>query len=206
MKSHSKKPPLKDLLLDKYRADPQGFRRYLPEVAQALDAMLPPSRRIRSPFGLTEHERTHRQKSLSQLLKRLDDGTITPEEAVRGLEHCATLIEDDSLPREATHETLVRMVRVTTGKSPGSVKKSTTVPVGEVREEEKETLKHIPLVRGVLLDLTEDMRLISVSIYPHKIRERRKALRLIGIARDFKPDVAQHHDGYLAEISPHATT
>ncbi|MFH1560349.1 MAG: hypothetical protein ABID84_02925 [Chloroflexota bacterium] len=206
VKSGGKKPPLIELLLHKYRADPQGFCKYLPEVAQELDAMFPHSHPSRSPFGLTEHEHAHRQQALSQVLSRLDDATLTSEEAVRGLEHCATLIEDDSLPREATHEILSRMVRAVIGKSPGSVKKSTTVPIGESQKRKEEALKHVSLVRGVLLDLTRDMRLVSVSINPHKIRERRKVLRLVGIASDSGHDVAQRHDDYLAETGPHAAT
>lgn len=204
MKSGTKKSLFLDLLLAKYRADPKGFRGYLPEVAQALDSMFPLPRRARSPFGLTDHERTHREQSLCKVLGQLEQGSITHEDAVRGLEHCAVLIEDDTLPPRADHETLIALLRAVLGKSPRSVKTVTTIPVREGLDGSEETPKHISVVRGVVLNLTGDMRLVSISISPRKMQQRRKVLCFVGIATDSKRDVAQRHDDYLTEMDPHA--
>ena len=57
--------------------------------------------------------------------------------------------------------------------------------------------------RGVILNLDGDMRLVSATVIPHKIRERDRLMSIVGIGHDSKTDVAARHDDYLAEISPH---
>ena len=75
MKNLPKKQFL-ELLFSKYQTDPGGFRSYLPEVAELLDALHPPRRSLKSPFGLTERERTHHQAALRRMLEKLEDGAI----------------------------------------------------------------------------------------------------------------------------------
>src|SRR5438067_3837026 len=113
---------LVDMLISRYRAEPDRFREFLPDVAQMLDAMTPAPRRARSPFGLSENERVHRQESLREVLKRLASLAGSVEDAIRGLEHCASLIEDDSLPDYANHKTLVQLLSAAIGKPLGSVR------------------------------------------------------------------------------------
>ncbi len=191
-----------ELLFSKYQADPDGFRSYLPEVAQLLEAMYPPQHLTKSPFGLTEQERAHHQTALRQVLEKLEQASLSTEEAVRGLEHCATLVQDDSLPDEVGHETLVGLLKAVVGKSPGSFDSTKTVMVRN--GEEREVMNQVSLVRGVILNLDRNMHLVSVTITPRKVKERRKLLGFVGIGRDAASDVALRHDDYLAECGPHA--
>ena len=202
MKRDSRLTPLLDLLLIKYRSDPNRFRDFLPEVAQELDVIAPETRGSRSPFGLTERERAARHEALQEVLERLDEASVAGEEALRGLEHCAALIQDDNLPPEVGHDTLVRLLRAAIGKSPGSIKAVTTFPIQDGQE--GKIANRTSLVRGVTLNLAWDMRLVSVTITPGKVQERRKALRFVGIGRDADAEVAREHDKYLALRDPHA--
>lgn len=195
MNSDAKKDVLR-ILVDKYRSDPDGLRSCLPEVAQFLDTSSETVRHLRHPFGLTERERVDRQHALAEVVDSLKHGSLTQEEATRGLEHCAVLIEDYSLPQDVDHDTLAQLLRCAIGKAIGSVKRVTTFPIETGKE--KKVVNHIPLVRGVTLDLTWDMRLVSIVINPRKVQERRKALRFVGIAQNEPADVARRHDDYLA--------
>ena len=183
------------LLQAKRRADPQGFREYLPGVSELLPA-LPASRRsTRSPFGLTERERAYHRDGLADALDKLAAKTVTAEEAVKGLQHCANLIRDDSLAEEVGYETLKGLIRAALGKSPGSYNSKTTVPLGEGSGR---VLERVSAIRGVSLDLDGERRLVSISIHPGKIRERRQLMKFVGASKDPEPDVAARHDDYLA--------
>ena len=87
-----------DLLHAKRREDPKGFREYLPGAAKLLPEPPPKPSRVRSTFGLTERELSYHRAGLSAVLGKLDADTITAEEAVKGLQHCAALVKDDNLP------------------------------------------------------------------------------------------------------------
>lgn len=56
------------LLQAKRRADPQGFRKYLPGVIELLPALPARHSNARSPFGLTERERAYHRDGLSEAL------------------------------------------------------------------------------------------------------------------------------------------
>ena len=190
------------LLQAKRRADPQGFREYLPGVSELLPA-LPASRRsTRSPFGLTERERAYHRDGLADALGKLAAKTVTAEEAAKGLQHCANLIRDDNLPEEVGYETLKGLIRAALGKSPGSYRSKTTVPLGE---SSGRVLEQVSAIRGVYLDLDRERRLVSVSIHPGKVRERRQLMKFVGASKDPAPDVAARHDDYLAMQEPHGT-
>ena len=201
-----------ELLQAKRREDPEGFRAYMPDVAEMLPDQ--PSRRIRrkSPFGLTEQEVSYHRAGLSETLGKLNDGAIVAEEAVKGLRHCAHLIRDGSLqytgesevvnggmPHEMGHGVLKSLVRAAIGKSPGSYKARTTIPVGDGGD----VLDRVSLIMGVFLELDRDGRLVSVSIDPGRFRKRRKLMAFVGASKDPEPDVALRHDDYLAMQDPH---
>ena len=200
------KPPtqnnLEDLLLARYKMDPEKFRSLLPEVAQFLDASPRQPHRVTSPFGLTVREREHHQTGLHGVLKYLEEDAISRGEAAKGLEHCATLIRDDTLPAGVGHSTLIALLKSVLGKSPGSFKSVQTVAVGD--DETRQIVFHISLVKGAKLNLDRDMRLVSITVTPSKVRQRRKMLRFVGAGKDVASDVAARHDDYLAEQSPHA--
>jgi hypothetical protein len=191
------------IILDKYQADPEGFLKYLPELTGIVDTSSPGARVTRSPFGLTERERKHHVGNLARILAASQAGINDESEAIRALEHCATLIRDDSLPTEYDHVTLVALLKPILGKSPGSFKAISTVTIKGA--EQREVINHVSLIRGVVLNLDRNAELVSVTVTPRKVRERRKLLAIIGVARDSEPDVALRHDHYLTQVDPHAT-
>ena len=177
MKPKSRNAHIVDLLLCKYRADARSFRKYLPEIAQMFGAEHP--RRQRSPFGLTEHERSHRAEALKRVVKDIEDGQASEAHAVRGLEHYATLSRDDGLPHEISHETLIALFKAATGKSPSSFKRVTTFSMK--KDDIDKAVNQVSVMRGISLNLTWDMRLVSITVSPQKMRQRHKALKFIGI-------------------------
>lgn len=196
-----------ELLQAKRRKDPEGFRKYLPDVADLLPDPPPRRSRARSTFGLTERELSYHRTGLLEALGKLDDGTITAEEAVKGLQHSAALTRDgnlpygryDNLPHEIGHDVMKGLVKAAISKSPGSYKSKTTVALGKGGP----VLEQVSIIMGVFLDLDKDGRLVSLSIDPGKYRKRRKLMKIVGIARDPEPDVAARHDYYLAMQDPH---
>lgn len=184
------------LLQAKRREDPRGLRKYLPGVIELLPALPSRRRSARSPFGLTERELAYHRDGLSVVLGRLDASTVTAEEAAKGLQHCANLIRDDDLPEEVGYETLKGLIRAALGKSPGSYRAKTTVPLGEGSG--GPVLERVSAIRGVSLDLDRERRLVSISIHPGKVRERRQLMKFVGASKDHAPDVAARHDDYLA--------
>ena len=198
---------LLETLRSKYLADPDRFRSFLPDVAQMLEAMERPRRVPRSPFGLTDRERTYHQQGLLTILEGLDRTQVPRQIAVKAIEHCAALIQDDSLPARAGHQELIELVRSVTGKSPGSFKSVTILSANDDQEVvAEEAASHVSLLRGVVLDLDANQRLVSITITPAKVRERSKLLQFVGIGQDEAVDVALRHDHYLGQQSPHAPT
>ena len=130
--------------------------------------------------------------------------SIDRHEAVKALEHCAELILNDNLPHDVNHERLVHIFKAAAGKSPGSFRVNTTIPV---RANHPEAAAHrVSLVRGVELNLDTQMKLISMKITPRKVREYREIMKIAGIGRDLASDVSVRHDDYLAEQSPHGAS
>ena len=201
-----------ELLNAKYREDPNRFRAYLPGVTAFLPKLPPePQRKPRVP--LTEEQVSHHREALAKVLSRLDQGVLTPDEAAKGLRHCAALTKDNSLyytgesdytdaiqPFKMGHEVKKGLLKVVLGKSPGSYKSKTTVPVDQGCGPVAESLS---VITGVYLDLDAQGRLVSISINPWTYRKRRKAMSIIGIGSDTKSDVAERHDDYLAAQDPH---
>ena len=204
----SQQERLIDLLQAKFREDPKGFIEYLPGAAELLPEPPPRRSRPRSPSGLTERELSYQRDGLSKVLAKLDEGTLTSGEAVQGLRHCAALIRDDNLPygwdeslsHEMGCEALKGLLRAAIGKSPGSYKAKTTVPLGEGGGP---VVEQVSVIMGVFLDLDTNRRLVSVSIHPGKYRKRRKLMEFVGASSDPEPDVALRHDDYLAMQDPH---
>lgn len=203
----SKNTELIELLNSKYASNSKKFRAFMPEVAQILDRMNSPRQFTKSPFGLTEHEKSFHQKNLGCILEAVEGGLATEEQAIKGLEHCATLIHDGSLPDEVRHETLVKLLKAAVGKSPGTFKRNETIEIADDGAS-REVVNNASFVRGVRLDLDRDMRLVSITVSPAKVKERRKLLGIVGIGRDkeSKCDVSIRHDEYLAEIDPHGVS
>ena len=191
-----------DLLQARRREDPKGFNKYLPGVADLLPELPPERSKSKSPFGLTVRELSYHRTGLAEALGKLREGAVTIGEAAKALQHCADLIKDDKLPDEAGYEPLKALVRTAIGKSPGSYKAMTTVPLGE--DADVTVLESVSVIRGVYLNLDKEKRLVSISVHPGKVKERRRLMRVVGIGEDPEPDVSVRHDDYLARQDPHA--
>lgn len=192
-----------DLLQAKRRKDPDGFRKYLPDVERLLPDPPPIRAKPRTPvFALTKRERSYHKAGITDALAKLREGTITPEEAAKGLQHCANMLKDDifSLPDEAEYDSLKALIRATTGKSPGSYKSKTTVPLDQ--DGKGPVVEQVSVILGVYLDLDGNGQLVSISIDPVKVRKWPKIMKFVGASRD-EPDVALRHDYYLALQDPH---
>ena len=188
-------------MLSRYEVDPDWVKRNLPEIGEILSQAVSPPRTTRSPFVLTERERAFHIESLPGV-EDLD--ALRSEEAVKALERIAALILDDSLPFTFNHQALVRLFKAAFDKSPGSFKVNTVIPINQ-KDGGDGAAHHASLVRGVVMNLDTGMNLLSVTITPRKVRERKKLMSIVGIASDSKTDVAARHDDYLAEQSPHAS-
>ena len=189
-----------ELLQAKYRKDPKGFQEYLPGAVELLTDVTHRQRAARSPFGLTEHEVDFHRRGLSEAMDTLAHGGISAVEAMKGLQHCANLIRDDSLDEAIDYEAIKGLVTAAIGKSPGSFKANTTVLTAEGRS--GTIAEQVSAIRGVYLDLDQEGRLISVSISPKKMAERRHIMKFVGSGWDPNPDVAARHDDYLAMQDP----
>ncbi len=196
-----KKDRLISLLQAKRRKNPKAFRKFLPEVSDILPE--PQHRSVsRLPFGLTETERAFHREGLKESLSMLKKKDISKSEAIRGLNHYASLIRDDAFVKEVEEGLLKSLIKAVIGKSPGTFKAKTTVPI----EQGGRILEPIAAMRGVYLDLDGERRLVSVTINPGKMREHRRLTKIVGIGSDSKSDVATRHDDYLATQEPHGPT
>lgn len=203
-----------DLLQVKRREDPEGFREYLPDVDDILPEL--PSRlsRTRIGSGLTERELAYHREGLSGVLRKLNDGTLTSDGALEGLQHCAALIRDDSLPYTGEgeeddltyridHEVLKALVRAAIGKSPGSYKSKASIPVGQGGAP---VLERVSVIMGVHLELDRNGQLVSIAVNPGRFKQRGKLMKIVGVGSDPEPDVAARHDLYLAVQDPHGNS
>ena len=189
------------LLLAKYQADPSWFEQNLPDVTEVMRQTVSPPLRSRSPFVLTEREREFHIDALpdSKAINKLGR-----EDSIEALEHCAYLIRDDSLSGYVRYEAFASLFKTVSCKSPGSFRRNTTIPINETRD--VEPAHHVSIIRGVVLNLDTEMRLLSITVTPRKFRERKKLMSVVGIGRDSASDVSRSHDEYLAEPSPHASS
>ena len=196
MNKAEKHDELVRLLTLKFNRDPKKFRAYLPEVAQMLDEYNPPPEPKRSPFVLTEKERAFHQDSLANILAHLDEKGLSFEQAVKGLEHCAILIEDYFLLEGVGRDSLVKLLKPVIGKAPGSFKRNETIMIAEDRPSE-DVVHRVSIVRGVYLELDREFRLVSISVVPRKVREWKKMMALAGMIDDPVTDVSTRYEDYL---------
>ena len=186
------------LLVTKYQIDPEWFNEHMPDVGEIVGRAVSPPRPAKPRLELSDEARAFHRESLARI--RAND-ELEPTDAISALEHCAVLILDDWLRNGIIHETRVSLFQSAFGKIPEAFKEDTTICMDSERD--TETAHQASLVRGVALNLNSNLRLVSVTVTPHKVRERERLMSIVGIGRDSKSDVAARHDDYLAEISPH---
>ncbi len=189
------KDALAQRVLDVYQADPDRLRKSLPEVADLLDELNTPTqiRQVnRSPFGLTERERNFHKEALENILRRFR--SLAQAGAVKGLEHGANLLVDDFTPGYPPRQELLKLVRKATGIQP----RKTGKPAEKVVRE-GESSRIVPVVRGLLLHLTWEFKLVKVTMDPQQWKLQCQALSVVGIGRDTATDVSVRHDDYLVD-------
>jgi len=179
------------VLANKFLADPERFRSYLPELVPEIAAQLSPAGSRGHVSKLTEIERGRLRDLLMKIPR---DKLLTEQQAIQALEYCATLIQDESLPNEIDRKTILTFLSRVIGAPLSKVKKKTEKTVGNGNE-----VKRIAVLRGVCLHLTWDDRLVAVSVSPTRVRERAGALRFVAIGQDCSSNVSREHDRYLGE-------
>lgn len=190
-----------EILVTRYRADPGLLERHFPEVSQIVRQVVERSRASRPRFSLTEGEKAHHVKELTGVS---DMDVPSPQDAIKALEHCAVLIQDDFMTPHVNHQLVVSLFKVAFGKAPGAIRRNTTIPMEG--QEAVEPIYHSSLVRGVVADLDLRMRLVSITVTPRKMREGSNMMSIVGIGDDPCPDVSARHDHYLAEQEPHGSS
>ena len=151
---------------------------------------------------LTDAERTAYLAELRSRLSRRQSNN--KGEAIAALESAAHLLDDDDGMRfpAKLREALLPVVEAATGLtiSDAGPVETATVAGG--------TPAHVvPLVLGVTLNLSQEFRLLSVTLSPDDWREWKRWMIVVGMAGDVETatDVAENHDHYLAEPTRHAT-
>jgi len=161
------------ILISKYQIDQNAFRSYLPGVADVIEkhAASDTEGGHRSVVSQVE-----REKLCNSLLRLLSDKNISKNEAIQALEDCATLIQDGSLPYEIDRRSLLSLIQKVVGMPVSKVTKTTKIQVSG-----SEARKEVAILRDVHFDLTWDDRLVRISVFPEKAKERTQALKLVGL-------------------------
>ena len=199
--SSKERDKLAQRLLDVYSSDPARLRKILPEIAQDLDRILSPSESRqgdRSPFGLTDIEREFYTDSVDLILRKSKSRALSAEQAISGLEHAAALLIDNFSPGYPPRHELLRLIRKVTGIVPRKT--------GKLEEKiirDGQPSRTVPVVKGVDLHLTWDLKLLRVTLNPQQWRLRAQALSIVGIGHDDASDVAERHDDYLGDAIQH---
>lgn len=190
-----------EILVSKYRNDPEMFERHFPDVGQIMRQVVEPSRVSRPHFSLTEREKAHHIEAISAAVGSPEPSS---QDAVKALESCAILIQDDFMTTHVDHQLVVSLFKMAFGKSPGSIGKNTIFPIES--HGTGEPIYHSSLIRGVVADLDLGMRLVAITITRRKVREGNKMMGIVGIGHDSRTDVAARHDDYLTEQAPHGSS
>ncbi len=183
----------------KYKEDPDGLAASLPGLHGLMSAEAAPEPEAQLTQPPEEIER--RKAALAEALTKLRDCALSPEDALVALEHTARAIVDDPFTDVIGYETEKALFKRAFGKSPGSFRAKTTLPVGV-----GEVVLNVTVMRGVYLGLNKEGQLAAVTVNPRKVREFRKLMKFVGGSRDPESDVALRHDDYLAMRDPHGGT
>ena len=151
-------------------------------------------------FRLSDREKAHHVEALSCVLERRD---LASRDAAEALESCAILIQNDFMTPYVDHQLVIGLFKAAFGRVPGSIRENTSIPIEG--NGAGEPVYHSSLVRGVVAELDPGMRLVSITVTPHKVREGDKMMGIVGIGQDSHTDGATRHDDYLAEQAPHGS-
>ena len=149
-------------------------------------------------FSLAGRERAQHIETLSSVLAKPE---MSSQDAVRALEPCAILVQDDFMTPHVDHQSIVSLFKAAFGRVPGAIRENTSIPIEG--HGAGEPVCHSSLVRGVVAELDLGMRLVSITVTPRKVREGNKMMGIVRIGQDSRADVAARHDGYLAEQPPY---
>lgn len=179
------------ILINKYRVDPDGFRSYLPEVTQEIEKMVSSPIKKSHISTLTELER----ERLCELLLTIPmHKPISKAEAIKALAYCATLIQDESLPDEVDRKAVLNLIHNVIGTPVSKITKRTRITLGDGEE-----TRTLAILRGIYLHLTWDDQVVAISISPSKQKERSEAMKFVGVAKDTDSNASQQHRVYFTE-------
>ena len=115
-----------EILVSRYRTNPEVFEQHLPDVSQILRQVVEPSRGSMPDFSLTEREKAHHVEALSSVL---DKSQPSSRDVVKALECCAILVQDDFMTPHVHRELVVSLFKTAFGKSPGAIRKNMSIPI-----------------------------------------------------------------------------
>lgn len=175
------------ILANKFRADPERFRSYLPELLPEIEGQLPPAGTRGHVSSLTEIERERLRDLLTKVPR---DKLLTEQQALQALGYCATLIQDETLPDDIDRKTIHIFLHKLIGTPISKINRKTEKLLGN-----GEAAKAIAVLRGVHLSLTWDDLPVAVVVLPAEFKERARALRFVGIGRGSSPELSgQDHN------------
>ncbi len=145
------------------------------------------------PSRMSDEEREEHVRKLRAIL---DKERLTREDGLVGMRHCALLTHDDfySLPMDVGLEPLSRLFKAAIGKAPGSYKSNTTIEVAD--EPLPATAYEVWYLRGVLIRLSVDGEIVSLTVYPQKMRRIKEMMKYVGSIKGGPTDMSINHDSY----------
>jgi len=171
--SKDERDSILQILMNKYQVDRDSFRSYLPGIAHQFEKHVTSDKQTGHRSVVAQLER---EKLCNSLLTFLGNKNLTKDEAIEALEYCATLIQDGSLPYEIDRRSLLGLIQKVVGTPVSKVTRTTKTQVGD-----GEARKEVAVLRDVHFDLTWNDRLVTVSIFPEKAKERTQALKLFAL-------------------------
>lgn len=183
--------------MEVYQQNPIAIKRLSPDLFSLLEKRVKENyskRKMKpAPFGLTERERGERLRAIERIVQKRPLKELSQEEARQVLEHVAALSTNRGLPNGFRYREISVLLSKVIGRPLSKIKARQTFNIAE-----GSGFREVVVLRGVRLRLTNDFKLTSVDVNPKGLEERRRALTIVGIGRDERNDVVEHHDRYLA--------
>ena len=163
------------LLQDKRSEDPEGFRAYLPDVEQLLRDLAESPPKNDRMYGPKGWQPSPYEDPWQEAVRKMGQGTITADEAAKGLECCANLLLDTPFNESVNRERVESLFLKATGRPSDSYHSETTIPIYQGG-----TVAHsVPAIRGIHLRLDSNRRLLSIAVDPIKVAEGHSMLEKI---------------------------
>lgn len=164
-----------------------------PDLVGVLDKLFSTNSVSRTQlFGITENYKNELIKELKLIIEEKDK--LSRESAIKGLENYIILVVNRYIPTFVSRKDIVKLLEVVINEKINNVKRNT-----EFKIKEGKVYKEIAILYGVTSYIDEDYKILKISIFPHKYKNRCKLMKFVGIAKDSKNDVARQHNFYLTQ-------